>query len=156
MLNMVGTSQRKARPFSFKKHYLLFWEFVVSSKMDGGELLLVMLCLGMFASCNCAPDNGGATTAVYIVTLKHVPTSHYYSELRVKQHQRRKHNGSDGMSRFDRPRYSFFLILYNHLTLLLSSLFWNLLLLSRPCIFFPYLFPFLVLYEFHFPGLFDT
>ncbi|XP_073129278.1 subtilisin-like protease SBT2.2 [Henckelia pumila] len=72
--------------------------------MDGGGFLLVMLCLGIFASCNYAQDNdGGAITAVYIVTLKHAPTSHDYGQLRVKQRHQSKHNDSDGISRFHKP-----------------------------------------------------
>lgn len=72
----------------------------------GIGLVAVMLCLVIFVGCSHAQDNANNITAVYIVTLKHAPTSHYYGELRVKQGHHIKRNGSERMSRLDKPRYN--------------------------------------------------
>ncbi|XP_042024891.1 subtilisin-like protease SBT2.3 isoform X1 [Salvia splendens] len=61
----------------------------------------VMLCLAVFG---CAQGDAYNVTAVYIVTLKQAPASHFYDELRVKKGHHVKGNGSEGMSRFDKPR----------------------------------------------------
>ncbi|KAH6758882.1 Subtilase family protein [Perilla frutescens var. frutescens] len=70
----------------------------------GVGFLGVMLCLGVFLGCSYAQGNAENVTAVYIVTLKQAPTSHYYGELRVKQGHHVKRNESERMSRLDRPR----------------------------------------------------
>ena len=69
----------------------------------------VMLCLAVFVGCSCAQGDADNVTAVYIVTLKQAPASHLYDELRVKKGHHVKGNGSEGMSRFDKPaRYNFY------------------------------------------------
>lgn len=65
-----------------------------------------MLCLGVFLDCSFGQENADNITAVYIVTLKQAPTSHYYGELRVKHGHHIKRNGSEGMNRLDKPRYN--------------------------------------------------
>ncbi|KAL0363699.1 UNVERIFIED_CONTAM: Subtilisin-like protease SBT2.2 [Sesamum calycinum] len=69
----------------------------------GVGLVGVMLFLGMLVGCIYAQDNADINTAVYIVTLKQAPTSHYYGELRVKHGHHIKHNGSQ-RSRLDTAR----------------------------------------------------
>ncbi|KAL0398181.1 UNVERIFIED_CONTAM: Subtilisin-like protease SBT2.2 [Sesamum radiatum] len=69
----------------------------------GVGLIGVMLFLGMLVGCIYAQDNADTTTAVYIVTLKQAPTSHYYGELRVKHGHHIKRNGSQ-RSRLDTAR----------------------------------------------------
>ncbi|XP_057812179.1 subtilisin-like protease SBT2.3 [Salvia miltiorrhiza] len=65
----------------------------------------LVLCLAVFVGCSSAQSDSDNVTAVYIVTLKQAPTSHYYDdELRVKQGRHNKRNGSEGMSRLDKPR----------------------------------------------------
>lgn len=65
--------------------------------------MLVMFCLVIYVSCNYAQNSGEAVPAVYIVTLKHAPTSHYWrSELRVNQGPHIKSNGSQRMNRLDK------------------------------------------------------
>ncbi|GFQ04447.1 subtilisin-like protease [Phtheirospermum japonicum] len=62
-----------------------------------------MLCLGIFVGCSDCQGNADNVTGVYIVTLKQAPTSHFYGELRAKQGQLIKRNGSEKKSRFDKP-----------------------------------------------------
>ncbi|KAL8512804.1 hypothetical protein ACS0TY_019077 [Phlomoides rotata] len=69
----------------------------------GIVLVAVMLCLGVFLDCSFAQENADNVTAVYIVTLKQAPTSHFYGELRVKQDHHVKRNGSERMNRLDKP-----------------------------------------------------
>ncbi|KAI8001391.1 Subtilisin-like protease SBT2.2 [Camellia lanceoleosa] len=71
-----------------------------------GLQLMVVLCLGIFMVCTWCQHNGDAITAVYIVTLKQAPTSHYYGEqLRVKSGNGLKHDGASGSTtRLDTPR----------------------------------------------------
>ncbi|XP_047954341.1 subtilisin-like protease SBT2.3 [Salvia hispanica] len=64
----------------------------------------VMVCLGVFVGCSFAQGDEGNVTAVYIVTLKQAPASHYYDELRVVKGHHVRGNGSEGMSRFDKAR----------------------------------------------------
>ncbi|XP_073061215.1 subtilisin-like protease SBT2.2 [Primulina eburnea] len=79
---------------------------LVSTKMGcvfGSGVMLVMFCLVIFVSCDYGQNSGDAIPAVYIVTLKHAPTSHYWSELRVNQGPHIKSNGSQRMNRLDKP-----------------------------------------------------
>ncbi|GMP70985.1 hypothetical protein CsSME_00029586 [Camellia sinensis var. sinensis] len=71
-----------------------------------GLQLMVVLCLGIFMVSTWCQHNGDAITAVYIVTLKQAPTSHYYGEqLRVKSGNGLKHDGASGSTtRLDTPR----------------------------------------------------
>ncbi|KAK6150181.1 hypothetical protein DH2020_017706 [Rehmannia glutinosa] len=48
-------------------------------------------------------DNADNITAVYIVTLKQAPTSHYYGEFRVNHGHHVKGNGSERKNRLDKP-----------------------------------------------------
>lgn len=68
----------------------------------------VMLCLAVFLGWSCAQGDADNVTAVYIVTLKQAPASHSYDELRVMKRHHVRGNGSEGMSRFDKPRYNFY------------------------------------------------
>ncbi|KAL7089598.1 hypothetical protein ACP275_13G194700 [Erythranthe tilingii] len=63
----------------------------------------LMVCLGIFVGCNFAQENADNITAVYIVTLKQAPTSHYYGELRVKHGHHIKLNGSASMTTLAKP-----------------------------------------------------
>ncbi|KAI4299836.1 hypothetical protein L6164_033260 [Bauhinia variegata] len=65
--------------------------------------LVLLVCLGMFLPTFCQNDSD-ATSAVYIVTLRQPPTSHYNSELR-KVSGGFKH-GASGRSEFDKPRFA--------------------------------------------------
>ncbi|KAL3654623.1 hypothetical protein CASFOL_001608 [Castilleja foliolosa] len=69
----------------------------------GIGLIAVMLCLGVFVGCGYCVDNADNMSGVYIVTLKQAPTSHYYGELRAKQGQLIKHNGSKKKNILDKP-----------------------------------------------------
>lgn len=90
-------------------------------KMEGSlgiGFLGVMVCLGVFVSCGCAQNDADNVTAVYIVTLKQVPTPHYYDELRVKHGHH-----TEGMNKFDKPRYGIWLrILFEFEWILFSRL----------------------------------
>ncbi|GFZ20265.1 subtilase family protein [Actinidia rufa] len=48
-----------------------------------GLQLVLVLCLGMFMGFTKCEDIADAVTAVYIVTLRQAPASHYYDELRT-------------------------------------------------------------------------
>lgn len=74
----------------------------------GVGFLGVTLCLAVFMGCSYAQSDADNVTAVYIVTLKQAPASHVYDELRVKGGHHVKRNGSEGMSRLDKPRYNFY------------------------------------------------
>ncbi|EYU19074.1 hypothetical protein ABFS82_13G185400 [Erythranthe guttata] len=63
----------------------------------------LVVCLGIFVGCSFAQENADNITAVYIVTLKQAPTSHYYGELRVKHDHHIKHSGSASMTTLARP-----------------------------------------------------
>ncbi|KAM7505732.1 hypothetical protein LguiB_004636 [Lonicera macranthoides] len=69
--------------------------------MEGtyGVQLGVVLCLGLLMRFTWCQTNANAVSAVYIVTLKQAPTSHYNDELRVKSNQF-KHGKSN---RLDKP-----------------------------------------------------
>lgn len=64
--------------------------------------LMVVLCLGTFLSVVCQ-DGADEVTAVYIVTLKETPTSHYYNELR-KETNVFRHRIPRKLDRLHRPR----------------------------------------------------
>lgn len=68
----------------------------------------VMVFLGVVVGCSCAQRDVDNVTAVYIVTLKQAPSSHFYGEVKVKQGYNIKSNESERMSRFDKPRYDFY------------------------------------------------
>ncbi|KAL8033860.1 hypothetical protein ABFX02_13G184000 [Erythranthe guttata] len=63
----------------------------------------LVVCLGIFVGCSFAQENADNITAVYIVTLKQAPTSHYYGELRVKHDHHIKHSGSASMTTLAKP-----------------------------------------------------
>ncbi|KAJ7969229.1 Subtilisin-like protease [Quillaja saponaria] len=65
--------------------------------------LIVVICLGMFVSSLCQ-DDSDEITAVYIVTLRQAPVSHYYDELR-RGVNGIKHGASGRLTRFHKPRY---------------------------------------------------
>ncbi|KAL7131228.1 hypothetical protein ABFS83_13G184400 [Erythranthe nasuta] len=69
----------------------------------GIGLMAIMVCLGIFVDCSFAQENADNITAVYIVTLKQAPTSHYYGELRVKHGHHIKHSGSASMTTLAKP-----------------------------------------------------
>ncbi|XP_073058458.1 subtilisin-like protease SBT2.2 [Primulina eburnea] len=79
---------------------------LVSSKMRcvcGSGVMLLMFCLVISVSCNYAQNSGDAIPAVYIVTLKLAPTSHYCSELGVNQGPHIKSKESQRTNRLDKP-----------------------------------------------------
>nr|XP_016452769.1 PREDICTED: subtilisin-like protease SBT2.2 [Nicotiana tabacum]XP_018623135.1 LOW QUALITY PROTEIN: subtilisin-like protease SBT2.2 [Nicotiana tomentosiformis] len=65
------------------------------------SLLMGVLFLGIFVGCGWSQENAdSATAAVYIVTLKKAPISHFYGELRVKN----QHHSTNGrVTRLDIP-----------------------------------------------------
>nr|XP_016444836.1 PREDICTED: subtilisin-like protease SBT2.3 [Nicotiana tabacum] len=73
---------------------------------DSSFKLLLVLFWGVFVGCGLCLENEDSDTAVYIVTLKQAPISHFYSELRVKGHHHHHHSknqGSGNFSRLDKP-----------------------------------------------------
>lgn len=72
--------------------------------MEGGSgVKVLMVCLGVFIGCSWAQDTGNADTAVYIVTLKEAPATHFNSEVKVKD-QIFDAAGSSRMNRLNRTR----------------------------------------------------
>ena len=65
--------------------------------------LMVVLCLGTFMGIVCQ-DGADEVTAVYIVTLKQTPTSHYYGELRKGTNVFR-HGVPGKLDRLHTPRF---------------------------------------------------
>lgn len=67
------------------------------------SFLMGVLFLVNFVGCGWSQENAdSATAAVYIVTLKKAPISHFYGELRVKN----QHHSTNGrVTRLDIPRY---------------------------------------------------
>ena len=70
------------------------------------HLVVMVLSLGLLSGALCQVDDGSdnETTAVYIVTLKQAPTSHYYGELR-KNANVFKHGVPRNPNQFHNPRY---------------------------------------------------
>jgi hypothetical protein len=71
----------------------------------GTHLVMVLCFLGMLLimPSSCQDDLDDGTNAVYIVTLRQVPTSHYQDELsRVYNHFRQS---ASGRTRSHKPRY---------------------------------------------------
>ncbi|XP_051128881.1 subtilisin-like protease SBT2.3 [Andrographis paniculata] len=66
-------------------------------------LTTMVLCLGILIGCISAQDDEDSNAAVYIVTLKQAPASHYYGELRVKQNRHNNGSASKGMNILDKP-----------------------------------------------------
>lgn len=72
-----------------------------------GFQLMLVVCWGIFVGFTWCQDNADAVTAVYIVTLRQAPASHYYGdELRVNAEDF-DHGASGGTTRLDTPRYYF-------------------------------------------------
>ncbi|XP_058197037.1 subtilisin-like protease SBT2.2 [Rhododendron vialii] len=66
--------------------------------------LMLVVCWGIFVGFTWCQDNADAVTAVYIVTLRQPPASHYYGdELRVNTEDF-DHGASGGTTRLDTPR----------------------------------------------------
>ena len=74
--------------------------------IDLQHLVVVVLCLGVVVPCLCQDDSDDATTAVYIVALRHAPTSHYYGELREVGNGFQVKHGASGRTQFHKPRYT--------------------------------------------------
>lgn len=71
--------------------------------------ILVLFCLAVFLLPSlCQGDSDDETTAIYIVTLRQTPSSHFYGELR-KVGNRSKNGASKKRTRFQKPRYPDFL-----------------------------------------------
>lgn len=70
------------------------------------HLMVMVLTLGLLAGALCQVDDGSdnETTAVYIVTLKQAPASHYYGELR-KNTNVFKHGVPRNPKQSHNPRY---------------------------------------------------
>lgn len=99
------------------------WGELKMEKEFSFKLLLLVLFWGVFVGCGLCLENEDSDTAVYIVTLKQAPVSHFYGELRVKGHHHHHHSknqGSGNFSRLDKPRYC---LLTNLLAFVMSKLF---------------------------------
>ena len=82
----------------------LLWDFDSQMESSYGLQLVLVLCLGMFMGFTKCEDIADAVTAVYIVTLRQAPASHYYDELRAMA----RNNGSKQTRLdLDTPRYYF-------------------------------------------------
>ena len=70
------------------------------------HLVVMVLSLGVLAGTLCQVDDGSenGTAAVYIVTLKQAPASHYYGELR-KNTNVFKHGVPRNPKQSHNPRY---------------------------------------------------
>ncbi|KAG5516017.1 hypothetical protein RHGRI_036907 [Rhododendron griersonianum] len=69
-----------------------------------GFQLMLVVCWGIFVGFTWCQDNADAVSAVYIVTLRQAPASHYYGdELRVNTEDF-DHGASGGTTRLDTPR----------------------------------------------------
>lgn len=103
MLENGGTLLKVLRPFPFCFLGKFCFLILISPQMEGtyGMQLVVVLCLGLLMRFTWCQNNANAVSAVYIVTLKQAPASHYNDELRVKGNQF-KHGKSN---RLDKPRY---------------------------------------------------
>lgn len=69
----------------------------------GVGFMLLLLCLWIVAGCCLGENSSDSVTAVYIVTMKQAPVSHYYSEFRVKKGQHIKRSDSERRTRLDKP-----------------------------------------------------
>ncbi|KDP34877.1 hypothetical protein JCGZ_09165 [Jatropha curcas] len=67
--------------------------------------LVLVLSLGIFMGTLCQDDSDSTISAVYIVTLKQTPVSHYYGELR-KETNVFNHGPSGRRNRLHRPRHN--------------------------------------------------
>ncbi|KAE9461501.1 hypothetical protein C3L33_06612, partial [Rhododendron williamsianum] len=69
-----------------------------------GFQLMLVVCWGIFVGFTWCQDNADAVSAVYIVTLRQAPASHYYGdELKVNTEDF-DHGASGGTTRLDTPR----------------------------------------------------
>ncbi|XAR65576.1 Tripeptidyl-peptidase II [Bertholletia excelsa] len=68
-----------------------------------GLRLAIVFCFLVFLGCTWCQESENAGTAVYIVTVRQSPASHYYGELRVKRHGF-KHDNSGAAQKLDTPR----------------------------------------------------
>lgn len=73
----------------------------------GVSFIMLLLCLWILVGCCLGLNTSDSVTAVYIVTMKQAPVSHYYSEFRVKKEHQIKRSDSERRTRLDKPRYSF-------------------------------------------------
>ncbi|RDY04507.1 Subtilisin-like protease SBT2.2, partial [Mucuna pruriens] len=65
-------------------------------------VVVVVFCLGVFLPCLCQDGSDDATTAVYVVTLRHAPVSHYYGVLR-REVNGFKEDAAPGRTQFHTP-----------------------------------------------------
>ncbi|KAG2398741.1 Subtilisin-like protease [Vigna angularis] len=66
--------------------------------------VVVVVFLGVFLPCLCQGDSDDDTTAVYVVTLRHAPVSHYYGELRREVSSFKDAAPAPGRTQFNKPR----------------------------------------------------
>ncbi|XP_014502039.1 subtilisin-like protease SBT2.2 isoform X1 [Vigna radiata var. radiata] len=67
-------------------------------------MVVVVVFLGVFLPCLCQGDSDYDTTAVYVVTLRHAPVSHYYGELRREVNSFKDAAPAPGRTQFNKPR----------------------------------------------------
>ncbi|MCD7471204.1 hypothetical protein HAX54_011520 [Datura stramonium] len=79
----------------------------VMVKMEGPisfRFLVGVISFAIFVGCGWSLENAAdSATAVYIVTLKKAPVSHFYGELNLKNQYRSVNGVSERVSRFDKP-----------------------------------------------------
>jgi len=69
------------------------------------HLMVVVFLLGVFLPCLCQGDSDDDdTAAVYVVTLRHAPVSHYYGELRREVNGFKDAAPAPGRTQFNKPR----------------------------------------------------
>ncbi|XP_022845874.1 subtilisin-like protease SBT2.2 [Olea europaea var. sylvestris] len=69
----------------------------------GVSFIMLLLCLWILVGCCLGQNTSDSVTAVYIVTMKQAPVSHYYSEFRVKKEHQIKRSDSERRTRLDKP-----------------------------------------------------
>ncbi|QCE13650.1 subtilisin-like protease SBT2.2 [Vigna unguiculata] len=68
-------------------------------------MVVVVVFLGVvFLPCLCQGDSDDDTTAVYVVTLRHAPVSHYYGELRREVNSFKDAAPAPGRTQFNKPK----------------------------------------------------
>lgn len=79
----------------------------VMLKMEGligFRFFVGVIFFGIFVGCGWSLENAAdSATAVYIVTLRKAPISHFYGELNLKNQYHSRNGGSERVSRFDKP-----------------------------------------------------